>query len=228
MRHNAQVLICTVLLASASCSKDEAEIQADPISDFTVPTTLEAVVPIQFQNASENADTYSWDFGDGNVSQDTNPVHTYATPGSYQVSLTATRGSQTATSTKTITISTYDITTNAGARFAGNYLCKVVSITNTPFNTIKARLPDEMLNITRQSSNTLLWNTISLAYRPANLNLPQLPSQSAYRFYSDDNPPRTYTEAKFHTLGDSATIEKVFYISAGGSQRTIYYGRRQN
>jgi PKD repeat protein len=33
--------------------------------------------------------TYLWDFGDGNSSTEANPVHTYATSGSYTVSLTA-------------------------------------------------------------------------------------------------------------------------------------------
>jgi PKD repeat protein len=31
---------------------------------------------------------YAWDFGDGDVSSEANPVHTYATPGVYTVSLT--------------------------------------------------------------------------------------------------------------------------------------------
>ena len=34
--------------------------------------------------------TYSWDFGDGGTSTETNPVHTYAGDGSYNVTLTAT------------------------------------------------------------------------------------------------------------------------------------------
>lgn len=227
MRHNTHILICTVLLASASCSKDEAEIQADPISDFTVPTTLEAAVPIQFQNTSENADTYSWTFGDGSVSQDTNPVHTYATLGNYQVTLTATRGAQTATTTKTITVSAYDITTNTGARFAGNYLCKVIYISNTPFNTTKRRLPDEVITITRRGPNQLVWDISDFTYSPWNFSSPQPPT-FPYLFINFNPPPRTTIEARFHTTGDSVAIDKIFYVSAGGSQRTVYYGIRQN
>ena len=33
--------------------------------------------------------TYTWDFGDGSVSTDTNPIHTYTAAGSYDVILTA-------------------------------------------------------------------------------------------------------------------------------------------
>ncbi|WP_317174321.1 HYR-like domain-containing protein [Aegicerativicinus sediminis] len=37
-----------------------------------------------------NPYTYSWTFGDGGTSNEANPTHTYATPGTYDVSLTAT------------------------------------------------------------------------------------------------------------------------------------------
>ena len=54
---------------------------------------------VTFTNTSEYADSYSWDFGDGNSSSDPNPVHTYANAGVYDVKLTATNavGSTTAT-----------------------------------------------------------------------------------------------------------------------------------
>jgi len=43
-----------------------------------------------FTNTSANATDYSWDFGDGGMSADENPVYTYATEGTYTVTLTAT------------------------------------------------------------------------------------------------------------------------------------------
>ncbi len=44
---------------------------------------------ITFTNTSENAVSYSWDFGDGNTSVEENPVHTYTEDGAYEVNLTA-------------------------------------------------------------------------------------------------------------------------------------------
>ncbi|MBP6826492.1 MAG: PKD domain-containing protein, partial [Saprospiraceae bacterium] len=44
---------------------------------------------IAFTNNSLNADTYLWDFGDGNQSDLVDPVHIYAQNGSYPVTLTA-------------------------------------------------------------------------------------------------------------------------------------------
>lgn len=44
---------------------------------------------ITFTNTSENAASYEWDFGDGNTSTETDPVHTYAEDGTYEVKLNA-------------------------------------------------------------------------------------------------------------------------------------------
>lgn len=49
---------------------------------------------VQFDNFSYGLDSstvFEWDFGDGNTSTETNPLHTYATPGYYEVKL-ITRG----------------------------------------------------------------------------------------------------------------------------------------
>jgi len=49
--------------------------------------------PITFTNTSKNADTYSWDFGDGTSSSSlANPTHTYTTEGTYNVNLTVMNG----------------------------------------------------------------------------------------------------------------------------------------
>ncbi|MEM1323325.1 MAG: PKD domain-containing protein [Bacteroidota bacterium] len=45
---------------------------------------------IRLDNYSNNANSYHWDFGDGNSSLERNPVHTYAEAGVYQVRLLAT------------------------------------------------------------------------------------------------------------------------------------------
>jgi hypothetical protein len=45
-----------------------------------------------FTNTSVGATTYAWDFGDGNTSSTTSPVHTYSNSGTYTVTLTATNG----------------------------------------------------------------------------------------------------------------------------------------
>ncbi|MFM6945849.1 MAG: choice-of-anchor L domain-containing protein [Flavobacteriales bacterium] len=46
-------------------------------------------LPVQFENASQNAWTYIWDFGDGSSSFLVHPNHTYLQPGPYEITLTA-------------------------------------------------------------------------------------------------------------------------------------------
>jgi len=45
---------------------------------------------VTFTDASKNAETYAWDFGDGAKSTEKNPVHEYANNGTYTVTLTVT------------------------------------------------------------------------------------------------------------------------------------------
>lgn len=43
-----------------------------------------------FSEIVEEADSYLWDFGDGNMSTDRDPTHSYTDPGIYEVQLVAT------------------------------------------------------------------------------------------------------------------------------------------
>ena len=50
---------------------------------------------IAFTNQSSGAVYYSWNFGDGTYSNQANPIHNYALPGTYQVCLSITNAMQT-------------------------------------------------------------------------------------------------------------------------------------
>jgi gliding motility-associated-like protein len=55
-------------------------------------------------NISESYDSISWDFGDGNASNEENPTHTYNQAGRYSVTLSVTSGSNTSVETQEIII----------------------------------------------------------------------------------------------------------------------------
>lgn len=79
-----------------------------PIASFTTSKTQYIVgETVNFNNTSLNANSYSWDFGDGRMSVATNPSITYDAPGSYTVKLTARNSiNQSDTEEKTIYVTT--------------------------------------------------------------------------------------------------------------------------
>lgn len=67
------------------------------------------VVNFTAANQSTGANLYTWDFGDGSPTRQTKSVnenlsHTYSTPGAYRVTLTATNGCSTISTTEEITV----------------------------------------------------------------------------------------------------------------------------
>lgn len=93
------VLFATVMVAAC---KDKVE---EVISGFSYTVDANDFRKVTFKSAAQNAVSLSWDFGDGSTSTETDPVHTYATEGTYTVKLTATGSDATVdVSTQTLTI----------------------------------------------------------------------------------------------------------------------------
>jgi PKD repeat protein len=80
-----------------------------PVAAFTAsPTSGTAPLSVQFTDQSTNTPTsWSWTFGDGGTSAVQNPLHTFTSPGTYTVTLTATNsaGNDTEERTGYITVS---------------------------------------------------------------------------------------------------------------------------
>ena len=78
-----------------------------PISEHTQAGFSQVVTgsTLDLTNTSTKANGYSWDFGDGNSSTDENPSHTYASNGTYSVSLVASSPCDTDTLVQSVTIS---------------------------------------------------------------------------------------------------------------------------
>lgn len=66
----------------------QVTVATNPIVSFTATPTDGCIpLPVAFTNTSNNANFYTWNFGDGNVSANANPNHTYSTDGIYTVTL---------------------------------------------------------------------------------------------------------------------------------------------
>ena len=61
-----------------------------PVIDFNINQLLGCdSLTIEIQNNTSNANSFEWDFDDGSLSNDINPIHTYSNTGNYVIILTA-------------------------------------------------------------------------------------------------------------------------------------------
>lgn len=101
-------LVTLVSTGAGGSTISNLEITVTPASSFKVEDeeNLVAGIPVQFTNTSVGATSYTWDFGDAanSASTEENPLFTYASEGTYTVSLTATSTFGSNTSTKEISI----------------------------------------------------------------------------------------------------------------------------
>lgn len=81
------IIFCSLYLMW-SCKKDE---DPKPTANFSVQNdNCQAPCSLIFNNLSTNAISYVWDFGDGKLSTDENPIHEYVESGEYTVVLNVT------------------------------------------------------------------------------------------------------------------------------------------
>src|SRR5207248_1635010 len=66
----------------------------NPSANYVTPDTTITCAPLttQFQDNTVGAISWLWDFGDGTKDSIQDPIHTYANPGIYTVSLTTVLG----------------------------------------------------------------------------------------------------------------------------------------
>ncbi len=113
------------------------------IAGFNASQDVFCVVPaiVNFNNASLNATSYLWDFGDGFTSTSPSPSHTYTSAGTYTVKLIAS-GVGTCSSVDTLTMTNYINLTNGGGPLSASCtpvavsVCCGIGISNVLFGSI--------------------------------------------------------------------------------------------
>ena len=76
------LILCAGLFVLSSCSGPKALFE-------TQSSDVKAGEWLEFSNVSKDGIEYTWDFGDGNTSNEVSPKHRYWESGRYEVSLTA-------------------------------------------------------------------------------------------------------------------------------------------
>lgn len=94
-------------LAAGSCSKDDEAVKTlpDPQAGFSYEMVQDNPQMVSFINSSENAEEYSWSFGDDSeVSTQKHPTHKFAEGGTYNVTLMAMMGDKVDSTSQEITV----------------------------------------------------------------------------------------------------------------------------
>jgi PKD repeat protein len=121
------------LVAKNACGKSDSICQIITVckilgTGFTDSISGQTVI---FTNISQNAIAYSWNFGDGNTSTLTNPVHTYFYGGGYNITLIATNScGQSDTIHETVSVNCVKPLSGFADNSAGNLVSFVNSSTN--------------------------------------------------------------------------------------------------
>ncbi|HKR06725.1 MAG TPA: PKD domain-containing protein [Bacteroidia bacterium] len=125
------IILTAVIFSSCSKKDDKSSLfpenNTKPEISFTYSGANEfAPAAVSFANATLNASSYKWNFGDNYTSTEGNPVHIYAAGGTYTVKLVATGQAGSDSSTQTLTI--LDAPT----------ILKITSVTLTEFSFVNS------------------------------------------------------------------------------------------
>jgi len=130
---------------TATINVSEIPVSILPVANFSSNVTSGNMpLSVQFNDSSENATQWLWDFGDGTNSSELNPMHIYSTAGNYTVNLTVSNevGSDTKTgfisvltTSKNETCSTNNTTTPINETNLTNNVTACIKNTTSPANT---------------------------------------------------------------------------------------------
>ncbi|MCB0687603.1 MAG: PKD domain-containing protein [Saprospiraceae bacterium] len=109
-------LFLFIILGINACEKEEA---AGPVTAQIFRSI--AGKQVAFTALTLNATEWYWEFGDGETSNEMNPVHIYSVGGVYEITLTASRGQESVTATTEVSLdlSVYDMLTGGSGAANG-------------------------------------------------------------------------------------------------------------
>ncbi len=90
---------CSLILSDLQIAAGDG-----PVAGIAVAPTVLVGEPLTFESTASGASSWSWDFGDGNTSEEEMPAHSYALPGTYTVGLTVSDGNCSSMATTTVEV----------------------------------------------------------------------------------------------------------------------------
>ncbi len=101
MKKVLPVIVFTLIIVWMGCKKDDDN--NDPQAQFTWELT-QTPGEVNFTNQNSNAVTYEWNFGDGKMSTQKDPIHVYGQNGTYIGTLKAIENQGTTSVSDTLLV----------------------------------------------------------------------------------------------------------------------------
>lgn len=159
-------------LRNKSCVSPKVEVLAI-ISDTLKPKSLFDIstngLSVEFNNNSEYANTYYWDFGDGDFSLLTSPTHNYQYDGLYEVNLIASNDCGLKTMTKHLQLTNTSLSNNKSIDNLKVFPNPTSSILNIEFETNSAnKVSIKLYSLLGQ---TMFNRSIELKFQKQNIQI---------------------------------------------------------
>lgn len=104
MNYGLVLMVIAIGIFTACDDGDDATPNASACFNYSPTEELETGTEITFTSCSENATIFAWDFGDGHMSTEENPTHTYETGSDFTVKMIASNEISVDTVVRSITI----------------------------------------------------------------------------------------------------------------------------
>ncbi len=160
LKRTKYIFVCVLAISMLGCDADDFNLPR-VTAGFTF-TVVENSGVVTFINTSEEAQNFTWDFGNGNTSTEINPTNVYEA-GTFTVSLTATNGAGGSdTFEDEITIDIMMSTFDSGL------------LVNGDFENGDAPWIGNALNIQTEGGNSFNFANVETAGNPFDVNLSQV------------------------------------------------------
>ena len=159
----------TTVDGQTTTGSTEVVIYAMPVADFEFTAVCEGT-PTQFTSTAttnplgHEITSYEWDFGDGTTDDTQNPTHTYAAPGTYNVTHTVQTGRRCVDEI-TLTVTVYTIPT--------------ITVTSNPTQVIFGGTATLTANATPAGNYTYHWEPANMVTNPNSQTTQTVPLTSS-------------------------------------------------
>ncbi len=193
-----KILAIGILILFYACT--EEEVIPLPNARFQIRETTGGPkraneLKVTFDNYSDDATSYLWDFGDGNTSTETEPTHYYQNNGNYTITLTAYNENGEPSSTS--------------KEYQRNFGEVVFYITTSNYGSVSIYPSTSIINWQSWSGTITTWHPYSPPSCWENNTFTYTSKAGTYTYYAESCSGGSFT-SQYQVIADQCTKVKIF------------------